>query len=80
MNPKKYRKLHTKCEKCICSSDLLVHHIDENRKNNKIENLQVLCTSCHAITHKRIMNITRMRRFYIIPNNQLLFGFYTRRY
>lgn len=76
MSPKKYRTLYHKCEKCISTFDLLVHHIDHNRKNNKIENLQVLCTSCHAIIHKRIRNITRMRRFYITHPNQLMFNFY----
>ena len=26
-----------------------VHHKDENRSNNKIENLEVLCVWCHAV-------------------------------
>lgn len=42
-----------KCEKC--SNDdirvLQVHHKDKNRKNNKIENLQLLCANCHLIEH-----------------------------
>lgn len=75
MSPKKYREFHNKCEKCISSSDLLVHHIDRNRRNNKIENLQILCTSCHAVVHERIINIRRMRRFYITSPNQLVFDF-----
>lgn len=76
MNPKKYRNLFTKCEKCVSHFDLLVHHIDQNRKNNEAENLQVLCTSCHAIVHKRIRNINKMRIFYITPESQLIFDFY----
>lgn len=28
---------------------LEVHHIDGNRKNNKVENLQILCPNCHKI-------------------------------
>lgn len=40
----------------VCSYDkningLVVHHIDRNRQNNKIENLQVLCATCHLIEH-----------------------------
>lgn len=27
-----------------------LHHIDGNRKNNKIENLSLLCPNCHALT------------------------------
>lgn len=29
-----------------------VHHIDENKKNGKIENCIVLCTECHFLTHQ----------------------------
>lgn len=42
-----------KCQKCgydelpIC----IVHHIDRNRNNNKLDNLQVLCGRCHDIEH-----------------------------
>ena len=27
-----------------------VHHIDWNNKNNKLENLKLLCPNCHSIT------------------------------
>lgn len=30
---------------------LVVHHIDKNRKNNKIYNLQWLCRNCHYLVH-----------------------------
>jgi 5-methylcytosine-specific restriction endonuclease McrA len=30
---------------------LLVHHIDEDRKNNHIENLMWLCHNCHFLKH-----------------------------
>ena len=30
---------------------LLVHHIDSNRKNRSIENLEVVCANCHMIRH-----------------------------
>ena len=30
---------------------LAVHHIDKNRKNNKIENLAWLCHNCHFLVH-----------------------------
>ena len=29
---------------------LEVHHIDGNRTNNQLENLQLLCCNCHSIT------------------------------
>ena len=60
----KYRPLALRTYGCLCQNpncvlraanitvpDVLldVHHKDHNRKNNKIENLQVLCVYCHAV-------------------------------
>ena len=45
-----------KCESCGLTSwlgqeiPLEVHHIDGNRHNNIIENFQLLCPNCHALT------------------------------
>lgn len=30
---------------------LQIHHIDGNRTNNSIKNLQVLCPNCHSLTN-----------------------------
>ncbi len=38
---------------CVCRTKgkpVQIHHIDENRNNNKIENLAVLCLDCHTDT------------------------------
>lgn len=51
-------KMNYKCEKCGFDkpnpftnlSVLQIHHIDGDCKNNKEENLQVLCPTCHALT------------------------------
>lgn len=37
----------SKCELCGSTRNLMVHHKDGNRKNNKPNNLQTLCWSCH---------------------------------
>ena len=58
-NKSNYRKIifrikPKKCESCGYDkiTDILeVHHIDENRHNNTIENLQVLCPNCHCEEH-----------------------------
>lgn len=45
------RLLENKCSRCGYNEhkELLdVDHIDGNRQNNKIENLQILCVMCHA--------------------------------
>ena len=46
------------CERCGRTDNLWVHHKDGNRKNNKLENLMVVCPSCHAKIHEHIKNIT----------------------
>ena len=32
---------------------LIVHHIDEDRRNNRLENLVWLCKNCHYLRHGR---------------------------
>jgi len=70
-----YRQCHHKCEECGQNHDLLVHHIDQDRSNNEFSNFKVLCTSCHAIVHKRICNIHKMKQLYINAPEQLTFNF-----
>ena len=45
------------CEECGCSNEyngkplsLELEHVDGNSKNNKIENLKILCPNCHSQT------------------------------
>ena len=44
------------CERCKNSKwegqqiPLEVHHIDGDKTNNKLENLQLLCPNCHSLT------------------------------
>ena len=46
---------------CLCGSIkfLLVHHKDGNRKNNNLDNLMVVCKSCHAKIHDIQKNINK---------------------
>ena len=49
-----FRSLDHKCEKCGYDEYpqiLQVHHKDKNRENNLIENLQILCPTCHEVFH-----------------------------
>lgn len=45
-----------RCEKCGLTSwldqkiPLELHHIDGNRRNNDLSNLQLLCPNCHSLT------------------------------
>lgn len=42
------------CTRCATNDQrvLAVHHIDQNRKNNSIENLTYLCHNCHHLVHR----------------------------
>ena len=55
-----YRKLVTKtnCAYCGATKTLLIHHLDENRNNNEVSNLIVLCKSCHQKHHCQRSPIT----------------------
>ena len=44
----------SECNRCGYNSFteiLQVHHIDRNRRNNELLNLEVLCPNCHSIEH-----------------------------
>lgn len=48
------RGMISKCEKCGYNKEpkiLGVHHKDENRNNNELSNLIVLCPTCHSLEH-----------------------------
>ena len=49
------RRTDSMKECVLCKKDdirvLCVHHLDKNRKNNKIENLIWLCQNCHFLVH-----------------------------
>lgn len=50
------RNLINKCERCGYDKYIKilgVHHIDRNRNNNSIQNLEVLCPNCHSEEHMK---------------------------
>ena len=57
---KDYRKIiksSSKTKVCVLCGNidervLVVHHLDKNRRNNNIENLEWLCANCHQLVHK----------------------------
>ncbi|HAN75130.1 MAG TPA: group II intron reverse transcriptase/maturase, partial [Planktothrix sp. UBA8402] len=57
MASKLLKKQEGKCNHCnlrfISNSLLEIHHIDRNRANNKINNLELLHTHCHDIIHAK---------------------------
>ena len=40
------------CFNCDTEYSLVIHHVDGNRSNNYLSNLEVLCRTCHIETHK----------------------------
>ncbi len=42
------------CEVCKITDErvIVVHHKDQNRRNNRLENLIWLCRNCHYIVHQ----------------------------
>jgi len=50
-----------RCEMCGTTEtnenfDLVVHHKDENNRNNDLNNIKILCGSCHGKLHQELNN------------------------
>ena len=45
------------CEICGDDRNIVIHHLDQNRRNNKPENLIMLCKSCHAKVHRNVRHL-----------------------
>lgn len=41
----------SKCSICEKKGRMVVHHVDENPKNNNLNNLRILCFKCHNQLH-----------------------------
>lgn len=50
-----------KCERCASIKFLCVHHKDQNRHNNVLENLETLCKRCHQLEHNCIAALPKNR-------------------
>ena len=45
------KKVVILCEKCNKYRALQIHHINRDRKDNRLDNLELLCTYCHKAEH-----------------------------
>lgn len=45
------------CKICDTKQNLIYHHKDHDRMNNRRSNIEVLCRTCHCRIHDRIKNI-----------------------
>lgn len=57
---KAFRTYKHRCVMCGLEEEccLQVHHIDENRSNDSVENLIILCANCHSRIHRGNYKIT----------------------
>jgi len=54
-----FEKYQKKCFFCGDTKNIEVHHINTNRKDNRIENLIVLCRDCHKKVHSKLIGWSR---------------------
>lgn len=51
-----FKHLGKSCMLCNSGRNLTIHHKDKNRNNNLLENLTVVCRSCHQKIHNVVVN------------------------
>ncbi|MCH8004275.1 MAG: HNH endonuclease [Nanoarchaeota archaeon] len=49
-----FKKFNNKCSVCNKAEGLHIHHKDKNPKNNRMDNLIVLCGVCHKKIHMKV--------------------------
>jgi hypothetical protein len=54
--------LPNNCNRCGSNKYLRAHHINRNRKDNRLENLEIICESCHNKEHNRVRFLINLRR------------------
>jgi 5-methylcytosine-specific restriction endonuclease McrA len=54
------------CSLCGRKQSIIVHHKDMNIKNNSVNNLQVLCQSCHVKLHYKMSGKTGIKSRHFI--------------
>ena len=57
---------HHQCQICKYSKKIIVHHINENPKDNRLDNLVVLCQICHVVVERINANKPNMK--FICPS------------
>lgn len=51
------------CQRCKIYKAIIVHHINKNKKDNKLKNLSLLCRRCHMKVHNpKKKEITQRRK------------------
>ncbi len=79
---KMYRKLAIKhlggkCAECGSTNHLEIHHKNKDWKSNDLENLILLCSTCHRKTHQTIRYKTRRIKAHVrlrtIKGNKYLY-------
>lgn len=72
-------KKEHKCENCNLTSwlnsliPLELHHVDGNSKNNELNNIQLLCPNCHALTpNYRGKNKKREKKQINVPDEVII--------
>jgi len=51
------------CQRCDSKKQIQIHHIDWNKENNELDNLILLCNSCHQKLHTFVPKEFRRRIF-----------------
>ena len=68
-NVNKVERLYARgCEKCkvnksVFPNVLQIHHVDGDKRNNRLSNLMCLCSNCHKEVHKNLCVVYADRSF-----------------
>ena len=55
-----FKRDQNTCQRCGATKHTLIHHLDDNDRNNTLTNLILLCTTCHLNLHRPKQRVSKI--------------------
>jgi len=61
--------IESTCRSCGSDTNLLIHHVDCDKRHNELSNFATMCRVCHSRLHKLIWLKVKLKRYFEITGS-----------